>query len=76
MGLLATVEALPLETEQPDELVARVDGHDEAVLVLAVGPDEQRLDVGLERPDERVGGFDAAQVSSGSSDSVAPAGLG
>ena len=77
--LAAAVEAAPQRAQLADQLVAGVDRHEEALApsLAAVGADEERLDVGLERGRGRgCAATSSSHVSSGSSDSVAPAGLG
>ena len=58
--LAPAVEALPQPAEVADELVARVDRHEEALRspAVAVGADEEGLDVGRQRGERRVGGDD------------------
>ena len=77
-GLAAAVEAAPQPAQLPDQLVAGVDRHEIGLgLSCCRDPDQQCLDVGLERAEHRVGRRRGrSQASSGSSDSVAPAGLG
>ena len=77
--LTAAVEAPPQPAQMADQLVADVDRHDEAlsIPVPRSGSHEERLDVGLQALRER--GWRTTRsfhVSSGSSDSVAPAGPG
>src|SRR5207249_7095032 len=57
--LLPSVEAFPVEADMPDELVTGIDGGEVALVVTALTPvDEQRLDVRLQRREERVGRHD------------------
>src|SRR5579859_5784566 len=60
VGLTATVEAPPQPAEVTDQLVARVDGHDEALGGVTIAADQHGFDVGLEGSHHRVGGFDLA----------------
>ena len=69
----------PQPAELADELVARVDRHQEALGLVGrpVDPDEERFDVGAHRRPARVGAATiSSHASSGSSDSVAPPGSG
>jgi hypothetical protein len=76
--LAATVEPPPQSAQVADELVAGVDGYQKAFGATVVGPGPTRnaSTSGSRASRARIDATTSAQVSRGSSDSVAPAGPG
>ena len=76
MRFLAAIESLPDVRINPTSSYAASIGTMKQRDDVAVTLDQDRLDVGLDRRELRIRAAISSHVSSGRSDSVAPAGLG